>query len=85
MSPNAFQRVFSLTAKSVLKRFLLSLIRSLLIDFIALIFVEISTIWRKMITLGKDSNQSERQKRLRAKLIDSSDPSSPYRAVEVLD
>jgi long-chain acyl-CoA synthetase len=38
-----------------------------------------------MISLGKNDDKSEKQKRVRAKLTDDSDPSSPYRAVEVLD
>ena len=38
-----------------------------------------------MITLGKDSNKAERQKRVRARLIDPLDSSSSYRAIEVLD
>jgi long-chain acyl-CoA synthetase len=38
-----------------------------------------------MITLGKTNDKSEQQTRIRAKLTDESDPSSAYRAVEVLD
>jgi long-chain acyl-CoA synthetase len=35
--------------------------------------------------LGKTDEQKEKQNRVRAKLIKEDDPSSPYRAVEVLD
>jgi long-chain acyl-CoA synthetase len=38
-----------------------------------------------MITSGRKDDRSEKQKRVRAKLTDDSDPSSPYRDVEVLD
>jgi len=38
-----------------------------------------------MITLGKKDDTSEKQRKVRAKLTDDSDPSSPYRDVEVLD
>ncbi len=37
------------------------------------------------MTWGKDDRRSKVQRRIRATLTDSSDPSSPYRAVEVLD
>ncbi|CAF3504649.1 unnamed protein product [Rotaria sp. Silwood1] len=85
MSPNAFSRVFSTSVNTVFKRFLLTLIRTTLIYIIALLFVQLPTFWHYVITLGKDDHKRDRQKRIRAKLIDDSNPSSPYRAIEVLD
>jgi long-chain acyl-CoA synthetase len=38
-----------------------------------------------VIRLGKKDEKIEKQKRIRAKLTDESDPSSSYRAVEVVD
>jgi long-chain acyl-CoA synthetase len=37
------------------------------------------------MTLGKEDERSKLQKKIRAKLTDPSDPSSAYRAVEVLN
>jgi len=85
MSPGAFGRVFSSSVNTVFRRFFLALIRASLIYLISLLFVELPTFWRYMTTLGKDDNKVVKQKRVRAKLTDDSDPSSPYRAVEVLD
>jgi long-chain acyl-CoA synthetase len=85
MSPTAFSRVLGTTANTVFRRFLLSLIRATLIYTIALLFVHLPTFWRYIMTLGKDDDKRGKQKRLRAKLRDDEDPSSPYRAVEVLD
>ena len=48
-------------------------------------FVQLPTFWNYAVTLGKDDQKRTKQKRLRAKLTDDSDPSSPYRAVDVLD
>ncbi|CAF3068503.1 unnamed protein product [Rotaria socialis] len=84
MSPNAFSRIFSITLNTVFKRFLLSLIRTTLIYIIALLFVHLPTFYYYITTLGKDDRKYGKQKRIRSQLIDSSDPSSPYRAVEVL-
>jgi long-chain acyl-CoA synthetase len=85
MSPSAFGGIFSSTANTVFKRFLVSLIRTTLIYIIALLFVQLPTFWRLMTTLGKDDDKSVKQKKIRAKLIDENDPSSPYRAIDVLD
>ncbi len=85
MSPGAFGRVFSTSVNTVFRRFFLALIRASLIYLISLLFVELPTFWRYMTTLGKDDNKVVKQKRVRAKITDDSDPSSPYRAVEVLD
>jgi long-chain acyl-CoA synthetase len=84
MSPSAFSRIFSSTANTVFKRFLLSLIRATLIYIIALLFVELPTFWRFVTTLGKDDDKRGKQKKIRSKLIDENDPSSPYRAVGVI-
>jgi long-chain acyl-CoA synthetase len=81
MSPSAFSRIL---ANTVFKRFLLSLIRATLIYLIALLFVELPALWYYITTLGKNDDKSKKQKKIRAKLTDDSDPSSPYRAVEVL-
>jgi len=85
MSPGAFGRVFSSSVNTVFRRFFLALIRASLIYLISLLFVELPTFWRYMTTLGKDDNKVVKQKRVRAKITDDSDPSSPYRAVEVLN
>ncbi|CAF1583345.1 unnamed protein product, partial [Adineta ricciae] len=85
MSPGAFTRVFSTTVNTVFRRFLLALIRATLIYIIAFLFVHLPTFWNYITTLGKDDRKRDRQRRVRAKLSDDSNPSSPYRAVEVLD
>ena len=85
MSPGAFSRILGSTANTVFKRFLLSLIRTSLIYIIALLFVQLPTLWYYIMTFGKDDDKNEKQKRIRAKLTDDDDPSSPYRAIEVLD
>jgi len=85
MSGGAFSRIFSSTANTVFKRFFLSLIRASLIYLIALLFVQLPTFWNFIMTIGKDDDKNEKQKRIRAKLTDDEDPSSPYRAIEVLD
>ncbi|CAF1363791.1 unnamed protein product [Adineta steineri] len=84
MSPTAFSRIFGSTVNTVFRRFLLSLIRATLIYIIAFLFVHLPTFWNYVMTLGKDDNKVNKQKRARAKLTEDSDPSSPYRAVEVL-
>ena len=52
---------------------------------IGFLFVQLPKLCHYIITLGKIDDKSEQQKRVRAKLTDESDPSSAYRAVEVLD
>jgi len=85
MSPWVFTRVFGSSANTVFKRFGLTLLRTLLIYSISLFFVQLPTLWNSIMTLGKDDERSKVQKRIRAKLINPSDSSSPYRAIEVLD
>lgn len=84
MSPGVFSRIFGSTVNTVFKRFVVSLIRASLIYLIALLFVQLPTFWDYITTLGKDNTKREKQKRLRAKLTDDDDPSSPYRAIQVL-
>ncbi|CAF1080787.1 unnamed protein product [Rotaria sordida] len=85
MSPGAFSCVFRSTVNTVFKRFGISLLKTLLIYLISLLFVQLPTFGYLIMTLGKDENRSRLQKHTRAKLIDPSDPSAPYRAVEVID
>jgi hypothetical protein len=85
MSPGPFSRIFGTTLNSVFKRFTITILKTILSCLLSLLFVQIPTLWRYIITLGKDDDKHNKQKRVRAKLIDDSDPSSPYRAVEVLD
>ena len=70
---------------AVAKRFLIGLIRISLIYLISLVFVHLPSFWRWLISLGKDDDTSERQKRLRCQLVEPADPCSAYRAMEVLD
>ncbi|UJR29514.1 hypothetical protein I4U23_010731 [Adineta vaga] len=85
MSPTVFSRLFSTTVNTVFRRFFLALIRATLIYIIAFLFVHLPTFWNYITTLGKDDQKRNEQRRIRAKLIDDNDPSSPYRAVEVID
>lgn len=85
MSANAFSRIFTTTANTVFKRFVVSLIRTSLIYVIALLFVHIPTLVNMFMTMGKNDDRHEKQKKVRSKLVDSSDPSSSYRAMRVLN
>jgi long-chain acyl-CoA synthetase len=71
--------------KTAFKRFILPILRSLLMGIISILFVHIPALCYFLITFGKIDEKSQSQKRIRAKLIDPSDPSSPYRAIEVID
>jgi hypothetical protein len=62
MSPSAFSRLFSSSMNTVVRRFLLSLIRVLLIYIISLLFVELPTFCRYITTLGKDDDKGIKQK-----------------------
>ncbi|CAF0948680.1 unnamed protein product [Adineta steineri] len=84
MSIGAFSRVFNSSINIFFKRFGVSLVNTLLIYTISLLFVQLPTLWNVIMTLGKDNERSRLQKRIRAQLTVPSDPSSPYRAVEVL-
>ena len=50
-----------------------------------LIFVQVATLWNAIMTMGKDNKRNEKQKSVCSRLVDSSDLSSPYRAMNVLD
>ena len=85
MTTSIFSRLFGTTVNSVFKRFELTLMRTFLIYLIALLFVHIPTVWNWLIAMGRSNERRRRQIRLRAQLTDPTDPSSPYRAKEVLD
>lgn len=63
-----------------LSKWLILFSRTIFEYFISFLFVYIP-----IFCLGKTDEQKEKQNRVRAKLIKEDDPSSPYRAVEVLD
>lgn len=85
MTPGVFSRLFSSTLNTVFKRFGVSLIKTFFIYLIAFLFVHLPTIWNWIMKMGKNNEKWKKQKRIRSQLLDSSDPSSPYRALEVLD
>ena len=85
MSSNVFGRVFTSTANTVFKRFVVTLLKTLLIYTIALFFVHLPSLWNTLMAWGKDDEKQDRQRRVRAQLVDPSDSSSAYRALEVLD
>ena len=78
-------QAFSATVNTVFKRFGTTIVKTIMIYSIALFVVEIPTFWHLMIRAGKSSERFKKQHRLRAKLIDPSDSSAPYRAIEVVD
>ncbi|CAF0944544.1 unnamed protein product [Didymodactylos carnosus] len=78
-------RIFESALNTAFKRFLVTILKTTLVCLIAFFFVQIPTIGRFLMTIGKDDDRSKKQKRLRAKIVDKNDPSSPYRAVEVVD
>lgn len=67
------------------KRVLVKSVRTIFVYLISLLFVQLPILCHYIIRLGKKDDTIEKQKRVRAKLTDESDPLSPYRAVEVLD
>lgn len=85
MPLGAFTRTLGSTLNALFKRFGFTLIRALFIYLISFLFVQLPTLWNMIMTVGKDDEKSQIQKRIRAKITNPSDPSSPYRAVEVLD
>ena len=52
---------------------------------ISLIFVRLPLACSYIMTLGKRDERDKKQKRVRAKRMNDSDPTSSYRAVEVFD
>jgi hypothetical protein len=81
--------MFSTTLSSILNSTVDFIVNKCLLTifdcFISFLFVQIPIFCCYIIRLGKKNDQNEKQKRVRAKLINEDDPSSPYRAVEVLD
>ena len=71
--------------KSGFKRFILPSLRSLLMGIIAILFVHIPAVCYFLYTFGKVNEKSRNHRRVRAKLTNPDDPSSPYRAIEVTD
>lgn len=71
--------------KTAFKRFILPLLRTLLMSVISLLFAQIPLFVHFLVTFGQVDDKSRHQKRIRAKLTNPADPSSPYRAVEVRD
>jgi hypothetical protein len=84
MPVGAFTRTFGTTLNAFFKRFGFTILRALFIYSISLFFVQLPTLWNLIMTFGKDDERTKVQKRVRAKIINPSDPSSPYRAIEVL-
>ena len=78
-------RFFRFKVKPAFKLHVLPILRMILISIISLLFVQIPTLFRLLITFGKVDEKTVQRKRLRAKLIDPNDPSSPYRAIEAQD
>lgn len=85
MSVNIFTRILRSLKQLILKRTLGRFLEVLFECLISLLFVQLPTLVYYAITLGQHDEKQEKQKRLRAKLTDDSNPSSPYRAMEVLD
>jgi hypothetical protein len=85
MSQNIFTRVLRSLKDIIFKRIFGTLLKALFECLILLLFVQLPALCYYAITLGKHNEKNEKQKRIRAKLTDESDPLSPYRAMEVLD
>ncbi len=85
MSSNAFTRILTSTIDTIFRRLFITFIRTIFEYLISFVFVHIPIVGYYLITLGKNNDLSAKQTRIRAKLVDENDPSSPYRAVEVLD
>jgi long-chain acyl-CoA synthetase len=85
MSLEKMTRKFGRNLKTAFKRFILPLLRSLLMGIISILFVHLPAVGYYLITFGKIDEKSQSHKRIRAKLTNPLDPSSPYRAIEVTD
>ncbi len=85
MSLDTITRIVTSAINIVFKKWLVTLLHTVFEYLISFLFVYIPIFCQYMIRLGKTNEQSEKQKRIRAKLTNEDDPSSPYRAVEVLD
>ena len=85
MSSNSFSSILNSAFDIIIKKCLIKLLLTIFECLITFLFVHIPIGFYYLITLGKKDDVSVKQKQIRAKLIDENDPSSPYRAVEVLD
>lgn len=85
MSSNAVIDAVQSTFHTVFKKYLLTILRTIVEYLIAFLTVQIPIFCHYVGRLGKADDLGEKQKRVRAKLTSEEDPSSPYRAVEVLD
>lgn len=85
MSSNALMQILNSIANSILTRSVLTIIRTIFGCLISFIVVHVPRVSHYVVTLGKYDEKIEKQKRIRAKLTNNNDPSSPYRAVQVLE
>lgn len=85
MSLNIFTRVSRSLKHLILKRTLGTFFQVLFEGLISFLFVQLPSFCCYAITWNQHDDKKEKQKRIWAKLTDESDPSSPYRALEVLD
>ncbi|CAF3295265.1 unnamed protein product [Rotaria sp. Silwood2] len=85
MSANIFIRALRSITDFIFKRFFGRIIKALFECLITLLFIQLPGFFYYTITFGKHDEKKEKQTRIRAKLTNDSDPSSPYRATEVLD
>ena len=70
---------------TVFKKYFLGFLWKIFEYFLSFLTVQIPMGCHFLGTLGKKNELREKQGRIRAKLTNEEDPSSPYRAVEVLD
>lgn len=85
MSSNVLSGILNTTIDTIFKKCLIKLIRTSFRYLISTLFVLIPRFFYFIITLGKGDELREKQKRVRSKLVNEDDPSSPYRAVEVIE
>ncbi|CAF3777239.1 unnamed protein product [Rotaria sordida] len=85
MSSNNFIHALRSIRDLIFKRFFGRIIKALFECLIILLFIQLPGFFYYTITFGKHDEKKEKQTRIRAKLTNDSDPSSPYRALEVLD
>lgn len=85
MSLTVVERTWREIRDRIFRRYLGRYIKKLFGLYISLLFVYIPSLIYYAVTLGKPNETYQKQKRLRAKQVDESDPSSPYRAIESLE
>jgi hypothetical protein len=85
MSSSIYRRILNSKVYIILKRYLVLLLRTIFESIISILFVQLSTFCNYIIRLGKTNDKSQKQKRVRAKLVDDEDPTSPYRDIQVMD